>query len=331
MTANITRDSAPTTHRAEHQISVDAPAGRVYELIADVGKWPQMFGPTVHAEQVECDGAAERIRIWATANGAAKTWLSRRRLDPAAHSISFRQERSAHPVGGMGGTWIIEPVTEGTCQVRLLHDFFAATGDPADVEWISRAVDRNSTAELAALKAAAEAEGSPALLTFADTVEVEGTAKDVYDFLNEAGRWEERLPHVARVSLTEETPGLQVLEMDTQTKDGSVHTTRSVRVCEPHHRIVYKQTVLPALLALHTGRWLICETAPGLVSVTSEHTVRIEESRITGVLGKDADLASAQAFVRTALSGNSLATLRLAKACAELASTARDRRPPAPG
>jgi aromatase len=330
MTANITHDSAPTTHQAEHQISVGAPAGRVYELIADVGNWPQMFGPTVHAEQVERDGAAERIRIWATANGAAKTWLSRRHLDPAAHSISFRQERSQHPVGGMGGTWIIEPVTEGTCRVRLLHDFFAATGDPADVEWISRAVDRNSTAELAALKAAAEAEGAPALLTFADTVEVEGTAKDVYDFLNDAGRWEDRLPHVARVSLTEETPGLQVLEMDTQTKDGSVHTTRSVRVCEPHHRIVYKQIVLPALLALHTGRWLISETAPGLVSVTSEHTVRIEESRITGVLGKGADLACAQAFVRTALSGNSLATLRLARTYAELAGTGRDRHP-APG
>ena len=55
----------------------------------------------------------------------------------------------------------------------------------------------------------------------------------------------ERLPHVARVVLTEDTPGLQFLEMDTRTKDGSTHTTKSVRVCFPDTRIAYKQITLP--------------------------------------------------------------------------------------
>jgi aromatase len=105
--------------------------------------------------------------------------------------------------------------------------------------------------------------------------------------------------------------------MDTRTKDGSVHTTRSVRVCQPHRRIVYKQVVLPALMTLHTGHWLIEERAAGQLSVTSRHTVRINTARIAEVLGADADLASARAFVRTALSGNSLATLNHAKTYAE--------------
>ena len=81
----------------------------------------------------------------------------------------------------------------------------------------------------------------PGLFTFDDIVEVDGSAMDVYDFLNEAQLWSERLPHVVRVSLKEETSGLQILEMDTRTKDGSVHTTKSVRVCRPHGTIVYKQ------------------------------------------------------------------------------------------
>jgi aromatase len=119
------------------------------------------------------------------------------------------------------------------------------------------------------------------------------------------------------VSLHEETPGLQVLEMDTRAADGSVHTTKSVRLCEPHRQIRYKQVVLPGLLTLHTGRWLIEERAPSRVSVTSEHTIRINESRITAILGESADLASAQEFVRGALSGNSLATLKHAKSYAE--------------
>ena len=51
--------------------------------------------------------------------------------------------------------------------------------------------------------------------------------------------------------------------------------------------------------------------------MTAEHTVRIDESRITEILGKDAGLATAQDSVRNALSGTSLATLKLAKAYAE--------------
>jgi len=301
----------------EHEITVSAPAERVYALIADVTQWPETFPPTVHAEVVEAGGNSELIRIWATANGAAKTWTSRRQHDPDHLAVTFRQERSQRPVGGMGGKWVVEPVLESQCQVRLLHDFFAATDDPADLDWISQAVDRNSGSELQALKASAELAGAGQLITFDDTVTVNGSAKDVYDFINEAQLWPERLPHVARVSLTEDSPGLQILEMDTSTKDGSVHTTRSVRVCQPYSSIVYKQVVVPALMTLHTGRWIIAELEGGGVSVTSRHTVLINTANITSVLGPDADVAAAEKFVRNALSTNSLTTLRAAKAYAE--------------
>lgn len=300
----------------EHTVDVGAPAARVYALLADVGNWPETFPPTVHAECVEKDGNSELIRLWATANGTAKTWTSRRHHDPARMTIGFRQERSQYPVGGMGGRWVVQPVSESQCHVLLLHDFFAVRDDPADLDWISQAVDQNSIAELHALKAAAELTG-PGLLTFEDVVEVDGSATDVYDFLNEAQLWSERLPHVVRVSLKEETSGLQILEMDTRTADGSVHTTKSVRVCRPHDTIVYKQTVLPPLMAMHTGSWFIRARDSGGVLVTSRHTVRINPARVPDLLGPDADVQSAQEIVRKALSANSLITLRAAKAFAE--------------
>jgi aromatase len=305
------------TRNVEHEVTVNAPAARVYELVADVSKWPQIFSPTVHVEYAEKGEDEERIRIWATANGTAKTWTSRRFRDPDRLTIGFRQEKSQHPVAEMGGTWMVQPLSATECRVRLLHDYRAATGDPADLEWIDKAVDRNSAAELGALKSNAESRGDDQVLTFDDTVEVNGSARDVYDFINEAQLWEERLPHVTRVSLEEETPGLQVLEMDTSTEDGSVHTTRSVRVCQPYQRIVYKQIVLPALMTLHTGQWLIADNGAGNVSVTSRHSVRINGSRITEVLGDSAGPSSAQAFVQRALSANSLATLHHAKSYAE--------------
>jgi aromatase len=302
-----------------HEIEVNAPAEAVYRLIAEVVNWPRIFPPTVHVDQVESSGNEERIRIWATANGAVKNWTSRRVLDPEKLRIEFRQEVSTPPVASMGGTWLVESQGPDACTVRLLHDYRAVDDDPAGLAWIEEAVDRNSTSELAALKSNVErvaGEGEDLVLSFEDTIRVDGSAKDVYDFLNEAQLWEQRLAHVNRVELTEETPGLQTLEMDTRAKDGSTHTTKSIRVCFPHERIVYKQITLPALMTLHTGYWLLTEDADG-VSATSQHTVVINTENITKVLGAEAGVAEAREFVRGALSANSRATLGYAKDFAE--------------
>ena len=306
-------------HReVEHEITVLADAHTVYRLIAEVENWPNIFPPSVHVDRVEHTGETERIRIWATANGEAKSWTSRRVLDPVGLRIEFRQEVSSPPVAAMGGAWVLEPVGQAETRVRLLHDYRAVGDDPDKLAWIDAAVDTNSRSELASLKAGIEtATGeSERLLSIADTVRIAGSAKDVYDFVNEADRWPERLPHVARVSFEETTPGLQVLEMDTKAKDGSTHTTKSIRVCFPHERIVYKQIGLPALMSLHTGHWEFVED-DGAVLATSHHTVVVNTDNIAPVLGPDNGLADARELIRTALSTNSRATLQHAKDYAE--------------
>lgn len=237
-----------TVKEVSHEIVVDAPADAVYALIADVRAWPQIFPPTIYVDQLEHGPDTERIRIWATANGEVKNWTSRRVLNPGALSIAFRQEISAPPVAAMGGTWLIQELSPSSCLVMLLHDYRAVDDAPDALAWIDAAVDRNSRAELGALKQNVERAHEAAALTFSftDSVPVEGSVSDVYDFINEAGRWAERLPHVASVRLEEDVTGLQVLEMDTRAKDGSVHTTKSYRVCVPNQRIAYKQVTLPA-------------------------------------------------------------------------------------
>lgn len=307
-----------TTREVEHEITISAPAGAVYRLLAEVTNWPRIFPPTIHVDRVEADGAEERIRIWATANGDAKNWTSRRTLDPEGLRITFRQEVPAPPVAAMGGTWILEPLGEGETRVRLLHDYSAIGDDPHDLLWIERAVDKNSLSELAALKKNVELAHAAEELTFSftDTVHINGSAKDAFDFINEADRWAERLPHVAVVRLTEDTPGLQTLEMDTRAKDGSVHTTKSYRVVFPDHKIAYKQVTLPALMTLHTGEWTFVET-DGVTAASSQHTVTLNTDNIEKILGPDATVADARAYVHSALSTNSTATLNHAKAYAE--------------
>ncbi|CAM5625041.1 aromatase/cyclase [Streptomyces sp. NPDC005930] len=310
--------SASEPREVEHEITVSAPAGDVYRLIADVTNWPRVFPPTIYVDHLERSGDEELIRIWATANGEAKNWTSRRVLDPGNLRITFRQQVSTPPVASMGGTWIVEPVDGRTARVRLLHDYTAVDDDPAGLAWIEEAVDRNSRTELAALKTNVELATASEELTFSfeDTVAIDGSAKDAYDFVNEADRWAERLPHVATVRLTEDTPGLQTLEMDTRAKDGSTHTTRSHRVCLEGRKIAYKQTTLPALMSLHTGYWTFRDTDTGALA-SSQHTVVLRPENIERILGPEAGVAEAREYVRTALSTNSRATLGHARDYAE--------------
>lgn len=320
LTTNSPESSTtPTVHHTTHEINIDAPAEVVYELVANASAWPERFTPTVHVERTEIDATNERLRIWATANGEIKTWTSRRVLDPEFGKIQFRQEVSSHPVASMSGEWIVTAQDKG-CRLTLLHSFTAVEDDPANVEWIREATDRNSNTELANIKSLAESQARMSELTFSfdDSVLIQGSAATVYELLYRAQDWPELLPHVAALTMTEDIPNVQFMAMDTLAKDGSTHTTESIRVCFPSSRIVYKQLVPPSLMTVHTGEWSIEDTGEG-VRVTSQHTIVVKESAITTVLGPEATVESAKAFIRQAAGGNSLATLTIIKNVVEAA------------
>ncbi|WP_405010101.1 aromatase/cyclase [Kitasatospora sp. NBC_01539] len=303
--------------RTEHAIDVAAAPEAVYGLVARAEDWPHLFPPTVHVETLEEGVRSERLQIWAFANGEVRSWTSRRTLDPEALRVTFRQEVSSAPVASMGGEWIVEAAPGGS-RVVLLHDFTVVDDDPAARAWVERAVDTNSGSELAALKAAAESLAAEpgTLLSFSDHVDVAGPPEKVFDFLWQAGLWEERLPHVDRLVLTEPGENLQTVEMDTRAADGSVHTTKSVRVGFTPDRLVYKQVQVPPLMAAHTGRWTVRPNGDG-VRATSHHTVVLRPERVRELLGPDATLDTARELVRGALGRNSTATLVLAKEAAE--------------
>ncbi|MET8833204.1 aromatase/cyclase [Micromonospora sp. NPDC004540] len=297
-------------HRTEHTLTVAAPARVLYDLAADVTRWPAIFAPTVHVRHLDRSGSGERFQLWALVGDEVKTWTSRRGLDAAGLRISFRQERSQPPIASMSGEWIFRELAPDRTEITLVHEFTAVDDDPEQVRWIRAALDGNSPVELAALARIATT-GHPVedvVFTFTDRVTLDGAAADAYDFVDRCDLWPRRLPHVDRVVLRDIGPGLQDLEMDTVTEDGATHTTRSVRVCTPPGRIVYKQRVPPRLLLGHSGRWLFADTEQGAV-VTAEHTVAIDPARVGEVLGEGATLADARDFIRSALGRNSRTTL----------------------
>lgn len=312
--------SESTYHHTEHTIAIAASAEKVFGLLADVAGWPQLFTPTIHVEVLEEDPAGEQLlRIWATAQGVPRTWVSRRQLDPAAGGIVFRQTVPSPPLQWMRGEWKVSAAGADGCTVALLHDYRVVDDDPAGEALVAAAVERNSTAELAALKTGAErsATSGDLMFTFSDSETITGSARDVYDFINEADRWPERLPHVSRLEMTEDVPGIQSVDMDTRSHDGSTHTTTSIRVTFPDRlTISYKQLRVPEAMTVHTGRWVL-EQRGDTVTATSWHTVVLDPEGVRKVLGPQAGPAEAQALIRKALGTNSLTTLRHAKRYAE--------------
>jgi len=291
-----------------HRRVVAAPPGDVYRVVADVTLWPVVFGPTVHVEHLERGERSERFRLWAVVGGAVHNWVSRRELDPRSRRITFRQERSNPPVTGMSGAWEFEELADGRTEVKLDHSF--AVADPGAEAATASAVDRNSTEELAALSRILETGHAleEVIDSFADTVVLDITLDEAFAFIRRSDLWPKRLPHVARVELSEDADGVQDMEMDTVTSDGSAHTTRSIRVCEVPSSIAYKQLRPPAMLLGHSGRWTFRAAGRG-VEVTAAHTVAIDPARARTVLGADSTLAQARAYLRESLGGNGRATL----------------------
>ncbi|WP_328436319.1 aromatase/cyclase [Streptomyces sp. NBC_00457] len=312
--------SAELADKTAHTVHVSAPAGVVYALITDAAKWPLYFSPVIHVEQLEFDGERGWLRMWSLMNGQLKSWTSWRHLDPVERRVEFRQELPASPFNSLGGTLNVRSQGPHRSELELRYDF-SVTGDrPDDVAWAQRATGANSRAQLADVKAFAErwTRLDELVLSFEDSVRIHGPAELVYDFLYRAEAWPQLVPHVTRVDLTEDAPGVQRMQVKTLTESGA-HSADSVRICFPHAgRIIYKETAASPLLKAHTGEWSVVPDETG-VTVLAQHSVVLREENIAAVLGEDAGLAHARWHVRQALGQNCLALLTLAKQHAESA------------
>ncbi|MFF0745802.1 SRPBCC family protein [Streptomyces sp. NPDC004111] len=300
--------------RTAYTVEVQAPAGVVYGLVSDTTRWPLVMPPTVHVERLDFDGAEDRFQMWVTANGEVKSWFSRRSMDPVARRISFRHETPAAPALAMGGQWSVDELADGRCRLTLDHDFTVAAGLPDDEAWLRLATDTNSRAELDRIRAAAEnAERHAALLvSVEDELTVKASPEALHDFLYRIGDWPATVPHVARVTVDELSPGVQRVAMDTLAAEGAAQTTRSteaVRICFPAaYRIVEKRTVPAPLFAEHVLEWSLSADESD-VTALCRHTVLLREEAVAEVLGAGTSLAQARGHVRETLGRESRSIL----------------------
>ncbi|MGW5869086.1 aromatase/cyclase [Streptomyces sp. NPDC055239] len=303
--------SVERVHSTAHEVTIEAPAGVVYALLTDSPRWPLHLRTTAHVERLEFDGRRERTRVWSTAGGRVDSWTSLRTLAPELLQVEFRQEQPTAPEHPLSGVWSVVPLAAQRSRLTLRYHFTTSAGDPAAVlESLRR------TAEL-----------WPRLdelaLSFDDAVRIEGPAEPVYDFLYRVQDWPGRVPGVIRADVVEDEPGVQAVTMDTMEPDGSVQTTRSVRICFPHAGlIVHKQLTASGLLSAHTGEWSLVPDERG-VTVSARQEVLLCPQTIEQVRGEGAGTAGARRHVRETLKGAGARVLALAKKHAESAVRVR--------
>jgi C7-C12 aromatase (ARO/CYC) len=304
----------------EHQLSqrttVEAGYDPVFDLIADVARWPQFHLPAVHAQILRETRGGELIQHWSlTGDSAVRTWRVLRRLDRAGHRIELTHEDAEAPATEIRGEWLFTELAPNRTEVELRHHIRGPAG--GDLGPLLDRVTQDSKEELDTLRTTAErhAELDELVLTFTDPLFIAGAIEDAYDLLYRADLWPERVPHVVGLALTEDVPNIQFFDMDTKAPDGSPHHTRSVRVCLPPNLIVYKQIKVPPLLDAHTGHWRFTQESEGVVA-EARHTTTIKRSALS-LLGDGTTIADARRYLRRVLGGNSLGNLRLAKAFAE--------------
>ncbi|MFC7259806.1 MULTISPECIES: SRPBCC family protein [Streptomyces] len=293
-------------------VVVEAPAKVVLDLIADPDPLHYLSPTIVYADRVTVGPDKDRVTVW-TITETEQVWsrTQQRTLDPDGLRVTF-EDTPESTLAGVRGEWVLRAVSDDKTEIELKQDTSALTSPEAVIRAEEARSDLLSTVAYAA---ANRQELSDLVVDFRDPLFAAGSAEDAYKILYEADRWPERLAHVSRIDMTEEVPGIQFFDMDTTTSDGAPHTTRSVRICFPHSKIMYKQIGLPALLAAHTGHWLFTPTREGIV-IESRHVAVIKPSALS-ILGEGTTVEDARRYLRRVLSTNSMTNLRLSKEFAE--------------
>ncbi|GGS46744.1 MULTISPECIES: aromatase/cyclase [Actinokineospora] len=303
-------------HVTESSVVVAAPLETTRAVAMDFAKWPRFHGPAVYAESVPSDGDGELIRFWSlTGEDSVRTWTARRFQTDTG--TEFRHEPAAPPFESVGGGFDFEPRPDGTTHVRMRHEFSLLSEDDDVAAERLASMRRGGAAYLESLRYAAEnlEDLHRRTIAFDDSVFIAGDIADIYAYLYEADKWPERIPHVARLEMTQPSPEVQFFDMDTVSPDGSRHTTRSVRICLEPRLIVYKQTQPPRTLDAHSGHWRFEQTPEGVIA-TARHVATIKESMLH-LFGEGTTMEQARKHLRRVLSANSTSNLRLAKEYAE--------------
>lgn len=308
-----------------HSIEISASVDRVYDICANVAKWPEYFPPCKKAEIISERDNLQVIAITAESNETEFSWQSERRLYPDIYRIDFEQSKPSPLVKYMQGRWNMFTLNQGTLLV-LEHRFepkdtVAGVVDEVQnatdaIQFMHRTIEDNSTKELKAIKKLLESEHlGRTEAVFSSGIEIKSTARQVFDLLYQVQEWPQVLPHCKKIKLLYEDGHNQEFEMTVVGVGEKLEVMRSIRHGYANRMIEYFQPSLPLALQRHEGRWVITDKKNG-VYLESWHRIALAEEGVRKLWG-GIKPEEALTLVQQAIEKNSMITMQTVKAYLE--------------
>jgi ribosome-associated toxin RatA of RatAB toxin-antitoxin module len=294
-------------------VTVAAPAEVLYDLIADVEQMRRIFIPVIHTAYLERGESTDRVERWTWERhlDGVRTWRARRHLDRAAGRISFQHENPNPPLQAVQGEWSFKSLGENLTQVELRHEI-EIDGDGEDATRAVEMLDRGAGMQLGRVKQFAEEreEVGEREVSYEAELVINQPIEDVFNYFYQADRWAERIPHCLGTRVREDTPLMQMVEMDVQVPSGAVHTTKQARACFPYREIRWRQLEgLPPLDEALYGYMVFTQTDEGVL-VRAGQT---EVLKPTGVAKRGWTMTEAKEHVAEVRGGRSLDALKSAE------------------
>jgi aromatase len=138
--------------RIVNAIVIDAPLALIWDMTNDVASWPTLFSEYAAAEILCRDdtGVTFRLTTHPDPEGRAWTWVSRRDLDRATHTVRARRIETG-PFEYMNIYWEYRPVTGGV-ELRWTQEFQMNPGAHVDDAAMADHLNGNARVQMARIK-----------------------------------------------------------------------------------------------------------------------------------------------------------------------------------
>lgn len=137
----------------DNQVRIEAPAGFVFDVTNDFGRWTEMFGEYASVEVLEREGDCVRFRLTTRPDeeGEVHSWISRRCMDRDGLKIEADRLEPLVPWAEMHIRWDYEPEGDATV-LRWVQDFRIADGLPYTDAQGEDFINGNSKEEMDSIK-----------------------------------------------------------------------------------------------------------------------------------------------------------------------------------
>jgi ribosome-associated toxin RatA of RatAB toxin-antitoxin module len=281
------RNDTRLANATSHHVLCDCAPERLYEIISKPEHWPDLFPPCRAVSVLDRTETQETIAVTALVNGVDQSWQSLRQLDARGMAIESEMTSPMPLVSRMLTRWRVLGAGPGRSVLVLDHDFDITSAVAGAVEgvstadealaWITRAIDTNSTVELAAIRRIAEA--APLALArhdgrYALTLSrvIKAGAAEVFALVADARRWPGLFPACKGVTVrTEpEATGWSLYKIAAETAQGAF-TFSTARRADVALRIVDFRLVdpLPGTASVD-GRWRVIALSANLSLLSVE-------------------------------------------------------------